>query len=167
MHAVQHQRPPEPPVVQLRLEPAVTGVVAPHEPDLRQPPPQPGLRLQHTQRPGRVRHHGLLAQHRQPAGEGREQRLLVRGAGRGDQYGLDAGRVERGLGLRVDRHPLDPGHGLLRARGIGIGHGGDPGSADHAIEAAYVVGSHVSGTQHGHAQQVTHAYSPSRWTITP
>lgn len=167
MHAVQHQRPSQPPVVQQRLQAAVLGVVPPHEPDLRQPPSEPGLRLQHPQRPRRVRNHGFLAEDRKAAGEGREQRLLVGGAGRGDQHGRDAGRVERGLRLRVDRHRVEAGRGLLGARRVGVGHSGHPGAAHHTIQAAYVVGAHVSGAQYGHAQQVAHAPAPSPSTITP
>lgn len=157
MDAVQHQRPAQPPVVQQRLQLPVLRVVAPHEPDLRQPAAQPRLRLHHAQRARGIRHHRLLAQHRQPSREGGEQRLLVRLAGRGDQHGLHARRVQRGLDVRVHDDPVDRAHGRLRPLDVGVRHGGDPGSAHHPVEAPYVVGAHVSRAQDRHTQKFAHA----------
>ncbi len=110
MRAVQHQGPAQTAPVQQGLQPPVLGVVAAHEADLRQPAAERRLGLHDPQGTGGVRHHGLLAQHGQPAGEGGEQRLLVRGAGGGDQDGRHTGRVERGHRVRVHADPVEPGH---------------------------------------------------------
>lgn len=156
MPAVQEERPSDAAGVEQLLEPHVLGVVAAHEADLDEPAAQPLLRLHDPQGTRRIRGQRLLAEHRQPPFQRVQDRFLVGGPRRGDEYGVHPGRGYRGRRVGVGAHALQGGRDLLDPVPVGVGHGHHPGSADGPPEAADVVRAHLPGADDGDAERAGH-----------